>query len=340
MNNLPLISVIVPVYNAEKTIEACINSILSQDYKNIEIVLIDDGSKDSSLSLCEKYSNTNDNVHVFHYENAGAAEARNRGIDNANGDLIAFIDSDDLILPNYISYLYELMQEFSSDIAVCSYIKLYANKLKGYYSAGKFNSSLFETNNKDNYRVSFNRVEAVKRLLYQRNFISAPWGMLSKKSLFTNVRFPKGKRAEDMATIYRLFAEAKSVAYGDNKLYLYIQRKTNTVFSTSNLLNPDYYSHCINMVDFIRASMPEAIPAAKSRLFSACFQILSETPATDANKVLVGDIYQTIEDIRKDILKDSHGKLRNRAAAFISCISIPLLHKVLRIYYVINKSRL
>lgn len=341
MNNLPLISVIIPVYNAEKTISACVESLVAQDYKKLEILLIDDGSKDNSSDIINRLSSTYDNVFSFHYENAGAAEARNRGISVSKGELIAFVDSDDLVLPNYLSYLYGLMSEFNTDISVCSYIKLFANKHKKIYGNTSIFSEIYNTEKaslNNDYRVAYKRESAVIHLLYQRNFISSPWAMLSKRSLWNNVSFPKGKRAEDMATIYRLFASADSVAYGDKKLYLYILRKTNTIYSTSKLLNPDYFMHCKNMVSFIRASMPAALPAAKSRLFSACFQILSETPDNAENHSFVLEIYEAIDDIRKDVLLDAKGKLRNRVAALISCFSVKILHIILRFYYLSNKA--
>lgn len=334
MNNLPLISVIIPVYNAEKTIESCVLSILNCDYPNKEIILINDGSKDSSKGLIDVLDNRYDYVHAYHFENAGAAEARNRGIKEANGEYIAFVDSDDYVHEKYLTYLYELIKEFDSDIAVCSYSKIYVNNgVKVNYK------ETFKTNqpdNKEDYRVCFERKVAVERLLYQRNFISSPWAMLSKKSLWDNLSFPKGKRAEDMATIYKLFAISNKVSYGSRKYYLYVLSKNNTIFSTQNLLNPDYYDNCINMVNFIKEEIPEILPAAKSRLFSACFQILSETPNTKNNKAFIEKIYKTISEINDDIIKDKKGKPRNKAAAIISKTSIPLLHKMLRGYYIAN----
>lgn len=341
MNNLPLISVIIPVYNAAKTIEHCVGSVLSQDYENIEIILINDGSKDKSKDILNKLSDSHSNIYAYHFENAGAAEARNRGIEKAAGEYIAFIDSDDLILPNYLSYLHGLINEYNADIAVCSYSKLYAGK--NTYTEKKSNSEIYNTEKEksdNDYRVAFKREKAVENLLYQRHFISAPWGMISKKSLWKNVRFPKGKRAEDVATIYRLFAEADIVAYGEKKLYLYILRKTNTVFSTSSVLNPDYLSNCKDMVNYIKVAIPDILPAAKSRLFSACFQILSETPVNKKTASFVDKVYGVIDEIKKDILKDKKGKLRNRVAALLSCISIPFLHKLLRMYYIYNCKKL
>lgn len=341
MSNLPLISVIIPVYNAEKTITACVESLVSQDYKNHEILLINDGSKDSSPSIIDELAVKYGNVFSYHYKNAGAAEARNRGILRAKGELIAFVDSDDLVLPNYLSYLYGLMSEYNTDISVCSYTKLYANKRKKIYGSSSIFSEIYNTekaSTNTDYRVAYKRESAVTHLLYQRNFISSPWAMLSKRSLWDNVSFPKGKRAEDMATIYRLFAAADSVAYGDKKLYLYILRKTNTIYSTSKLLNPDYLAHCKNMVSFIDVSMPVALPAAKSRLFSACFQILSETPDNSENHAFITDLYKTVNEIKKDVLLDPKGKLRNRVAALISCFSVKFLHAILRFYYLSNKA--
>lgn len=337
MKNGRLISVVIPVYNAEETIEKCVKAVLNSDYDSLEIILVDDGSKDSSLKICEKLQSEHSNVHVYHYENAGAAAARNRGIHHANGEFIAFIDSDDLITSDYFTVLYANAEKNNSDVSVCGYKKIYGESAYNETLNSLLSGSYDETP-LTNDTFIYDTEDAVKNLLYQRNFISSPWAMISKKSLWNEIQFPEGKRAEDVATIYRLFAKAKKVSYVDAKLYLYYQSKQSTIYTTQSVLNPDYYSNCIDMVNFIQANMPSALHAAKSRLFSACFQILSETKMSSGNKVFIRKLYKTIKDIRLDILSDKNGKTRNRCAALLSFLGTPVLHLLLRIYYKLKTS--
>lgn len=328
----------MPIYNAEKTIENSIKSVLLSTYRNIEIILVDDGSTDQSPYICDRLAKRHENIIVYHNENGGAARARNFGIEHASGDLISFVDSDDFVSNNYFEVLINLLNETDADIAVCGHKKVYGN-----------HKEILEheiINSNDNTPdvplsvLSYSKIEALNGLLYQRNFISAPWGMLSKKELFNNVKFPAGKRAEDMATIYKLFANASKVARTDAKLYMYYQNKTGTIYTTQSSLNPDYYDNCIEMLQFIENNYSDAVNAAKSRLFSACFQILSETPANNDNKVFINKLYGTIKQLRLDIMFDNNGKPRNRVAAMISIVSIKMLHKLLNSYYSFKLNKL
>ena len=125
-----LISVIVPVYNVEKYIDKCIKSIISQDYTNLEIWLVDDGSTDSSGEVCDKYAESDQRIIVIHKDNGGLSDARNVALDRMQGKYVLFIDSDDYIEKNYISYLYMLLKDYQSDISICNF--KYVNE-KGRY---------------------------------------------------------------------------------------------------------------------------------------------------------------------------------------------------------------
>ena len=123
-----LISVIVPIYNVEQYLEKCIESIISQTYKNLQIILIDDGSNDKSGKICNKYAEKDKRVVVIHKENAGVSEARNTGLDNAKGEWITFVDADDWIEEEYCQRLYNLVIETNSDVALCGYNRVVGTK--------------------------------------------------------------------------------------------------------------------------------------------------------------------------------------------------------------------
>ncbi len=326
MEKKPLISVIIPVHNAEDTLDVCIQSIEMQEFKEYEIILVDDGSTDQSGIICDTRAEENETIRVFHTENRGAAAARNFGVRQAEGEVVAFVDSDDTVSEIYLSYLWELMQEYDSDIAVCSYDKVYEGNKVIEVDVGE-----------DEVRFCISGEDAVESLLYQKYFLSVPWGMISKKGLWDKVRFPEDTKAEDMGTIYRLFAAADKVAYGSESEYQYYQRKNNTMFSTCDERNRDYYKHCREMITYVKANVPSCRKAAVSRFFSACFQILSETPMDEEHQEMIRQIYRDIRKMQNTVLLDPKAKLRNRMAAALSLISIRMMHSILRAYYIINR---
>ena len=326
MSNKPLISVIIPVYNAEDTLDKCIQSVREQEMKDYEIILVDDGSTDQSKIICDTWAEEDAMVSVYHTENKGAAAARNYGVSKAQGEFIAFVDSDDTISEIYLSYLWELMKEYDSDIAVCSYDKVYEGNRVIEVDVGP-----------DEVRFCISGEDAVENLLYQKYFLSVPWGMISRKTLWDKVKFPENTKAEDMGTIYKLFAAADKVSYGSATEYQYYQRKTNTMFSTCDERNKDYYRHCREMIVYIKKNMPSCRKAAVSRFFSACFQILSETPMDEAHAGLAEQVYCDIKKMQNTVLLDPKAKLRNRGAAALSLVSIRLMHMMLRLCYIVNR---
>ena len=195
----PLISVIVPVYNVENYLDKSIGSILAQTYQNLELILVDDGSKDASGAMCDAWRAKDARIRVIHQANGGQALARNHGIDEAAGAYLAFIDSDDWIAPDYLETLYRLLQEHRAEISIC-------DKQMIYESGGQAKSSEEE----DQIRDYTNR-EALKALFYQREIDNSPWGKLYRASLFNGVRFPEGKIYEDLGTIYRLLYQCEAV---------------------------------------------------------------------------------------------------------------------------------
>lgn len=349
------ISVIIPVYNAEKYIEPCVQSILKQSFQEFELLLIDDGATDKSGEICDTLAETDSRITVFHNDNGGAAAARNYGVQKAKGEYIAFVDSDDTVNENYLEYLYQMALENGADISVCGFRKVYPEKISE--QGAEISSGNGEEKAEDNQSdrtsekeriqesnnteiLCFADTDGLKNLLYQRYFLSVPWGMISKKELWKNVEFPEGTKAEDMGTIYRLFAESKMIVYGKCTYYDYYQRAGNTMFSTMSERNVDYFTHSREMVRYIKENYPGLMAAARSRHFSACFQILSETPKAEDNVKFLGKIYLDIKRIRKYILKDKEAKMRNRIAALISMVSISFLHQILQMYYKSQRDKL
>ncbi len=266
--NRPLISVIVPVYNVESYLPQCIDSILAQTYENLEIILVDDGSTDSSGRICEDYAGRDPRIKTIHKPNEGLADARNRGIQAARGVYCSFVDSDDHIAGDCIAYLYDMADTYGAQIAVCGYQKVHNNDLgrdsdqDGTYKA----VSVYDTFN------------ALSALLYQRGIITAAWGRLFRRELFNAIRFPKGRQHEDVAVMYRLFDQAETIAVGYERKYYYLQRPGSIVHSAFDGKRMDYIAFTRECIEYMQGRHPALVSAAVSRHFSACFELLAGIP--------------------------------------------------------------
>lgn len=208
------ISVVVPIYNVELFLERCLDSLIRQSYRNLELILINDGSTDKSGEICEIYKKRDNRIKVVHKNNGGLSEARNVGIDHATGDYIAFIDSDDWIHEEYFSILYNILQKTRSNIAVCDFLKVYES-----------NNLDYEIKDLDCSVQIFSRNEALNALagdLYVQMVIAC--GKLYERSLFEEIRFPLGKLHEDEFVTYKLFANSEKIVYTSLKIYYYWQR--------------------------------------------------------------------------------------------------------------------
>ena len=173
-----LISIIIPVYNVEKYINKCLESVINQTYRNLEIILVDDGSEDKSGKICEEISIKDNRIRVIHKENGGLSDARNIGLDNSNGEYIAFIDSDDFIERDMIEFLYYNINKYDADISICSnYI---------------FDEEECIDNSTKEIKV-YNRLEILKEVLLDEKIRSYAWNKMYKRDLFYNIIFPKGR---------------------------------------------------------------------------------------------------------------------------------------------------
>lgn len=213
MNN-ELLSVIVPVYNVEKYICKCVDSILNQTYKNLEIILIDDGSKDSSGAKCDELAKKDNRIKVYHKENGGLSDARNYGIQKSTGKYLGFVDSDDFINLNMFQILMDNIKQYDADISTCARITINEGTNIDTY-----------TKNEPNEPKCLTSRDAIIDLFTKNEYVfHAAWDKIYKRELFRNIEFPVGRLFEDAAIMYRLFEKAKTIVTTKSKLYYYIQR--------------------------------------------------------------------------------------------------------------------
>lgn len=217
-NHNPKISVIVPVYNVEKYLRRCVDSILAQTFTDFELLLIDDGSKDKSGEICDEYAKTDNRVKVFHKENGGVSSARNLGLDNAKGEYLFFFDGDDWLDPIYLTDLYFAAIEHNTDIVACDYFVDLTNSESNYIKQ-KYNS---------------NNISCIKNFL-NNNIGGYLWNKIIRKSVFTNndIKFSKDIAIwEDLLVIIKLYTCTEKIYYVPKAYYHYI--KYNSSSATYN----------------------------------------------------------------------------------------------------------
>ena len=243
-----LISVIIPVYRVEKYLDECVKSVVRQTYKNLEIILIDDGSTDACPSICDKWAELDNRIKVIHKLNGGLSDARNAGINIAKGEYITFVDSDDYISGDYIEQMYSRITS-DIDIVCAGYIRVTDN--------GKIIENCHGTN------TILTKNEAMRELVENGLIATTAWGKLYRKKLFSELRFDYGKYHEDIYIMHEILHRVRKVIVSEMGLYYY---RVNDQSITGVKFNPKHqdavYSQ-LKRLNFIKASYPELINIQK-----------------------------------------------------------------------------
>ncbi len=207
---MPKVSIIIPIYNVEAYVCRCLDSILHQTYKDYEVILINDGSTDDTLSVVQPYADQNESIHIYSFANAGVSAARNRGIELSNGEYIMFIDSDDYIEPTMLEDMVNYAQKYNCDIVNCGY--------RIDFKMLRFYRRICRTGIMTSY-------EALDSLVLSQGMTNYPWGKLYRRSCFDTIRFPEDKtHFEDAYTIFKLLLHAQTIGNIGKRYYHYMHR--------------------------------------------------------------------------------------------------------------------
>lgn len=236
-----LISIIVPVYNVDAYIQDCLNSIARQTYKNIEVIMVDDGSTDASGQICDRYCELDERFHVIHKKNVGVSSARNSGLEAARGEYIGFVDPDDWIDEYMYEMLYADMSEHDVDVVTCAYYEIYRSSttiksfpLRGMVSSDKALESL---------------------MLY---FDAYLWCRLYRRQVFDGIRFIEGRNYEDVEAMPRLILNCKYIFFDDRPMYYYRLKREGSIVATNNVKNiQDYFYSYMDILKNMKQSRPD-----------------------------------------------------------------------------------
>lgn len=225
-----LVSIIVPVYNVETYVGKCLESLMAQTYKNIEILVIDDGSTDNSGIICDRYMKKNEKIRVIHQSNAGLSAARNIGLDYCRGDFIMFVDSDDFVHPEMCEILIDNIERYDGDICLAKFQRIGEGKaVKEYYIDEQYSVEVFS------------KKQIFEKLL-DANFgvyVATAWGKLYRRKLFTNLRYEVGRLHEDEFIIHKILDKVDKAVCLDVKLYYYLQRSDSIMGRKFNVKRLD-----------------------------------------------------------------------------------------------------
>ena len=212
----PLISVIIPVYNVEKYLNKCITSVVEQTYKNLEIIIVDDGSTDQSPEICDEWKKRDSRIQVVHSSNGGAGKARNTALDMATGDYVTFVDSDDYIAPQMYQVL---LEQFYDGIGIveCNYSMVYDDSEK------------FKEERKIYKIHTYSAMQAMHENINDHIFRQPIWNKMYRKDVIKGIYFPTGNKIDDEFWTYQAIGNASKLIYIDQKLYAYRQQEQSVM---------------------------------------------------------------------------------------------------------------
>lgn len=277
---MDLISVIVPVFKVEAYLEKCVESITNQTYKNLEIILVDDGSPDNCPQICDSCAQKDKRIKVVHQNNSGAGKARNKALDIAKGDFIAFVDSDDYLSPYMMEFLHGLFSE-KVDIVECG------------YCTTKNNMADFDDISQPYHEKRVGNIDAMRANISDTFFRQLIWNKLYRKSVIANIRFPEGKKIDDEFWTYQVIGNARSLVSTDKVLYAYRQQESSVMHLLTKKSRLQAIEAKMQRHAYITTNMPEIVFDSALNLWLSCIyqgQLLLKEPKDDENDKIWTDL--------------------------------------------------
>lgn len=311
----PLISVIIPIYNVKEYLKRCLDSVIAQDYENMEVILVDDGSLDDSGAIADEYSVKDKRIKVIHQKNGGLSNARNNGLKIARGEYVTFIDSDDYVAPDYVSYMFNLLKKtnFKAPMAICSLMNVYED------TGRKQDCGNGE-------EVVLTGKECIERMCYHDLVDTCAYAKLTKRELYDRVKFPEGKLFEDIGTTYRLFMQADTVACGFKAKYYYAIRSGSIVTSGFNEQKLELLEMTDQMAKDVVEKYPDLNKAVLRRQVYARFSTLNQTLNSNDNQVkkIRHDLLKYLRDNKRAVLSDDKTPKRDHLAYMMLNLGFPI----------------
>lgn len=312
MGSRSMVSVIIPIYRAEKYIRRSVASAQAQTYPNLEIVLIDDGSPDQCPRLCDRFAAEDARIRVVHQVNGGVSAARNAGLMAASGEWAFFLDADDQMLPDTIETLMQMHDDYFADICIVNFRNVPDNTSMVFQQEKTSSARVMECN------------EALCNMLYQTMFDTSAWGKLVPLRIARQHLFPLGQIYEDLATVSHWFPNVGKVAYLSEKKYLYTINSEGIVSQSYSIRNGlDEKKAMDALYQFIVENLPEAICAVTARRFSSYCHILLSVGKDQPNfRLLRHEIYHIMKHDCSRVMFNRRARLKPVLAQGYSCFLV------------------
>ena len=314
-----LISVILPVYNVANYMSYSIETLLNQSYKNLEIILVDDGSTDESGNICDEIQNKDSRVTVIHTKNQGVSAARNAGMDYVHGEYLTFMDPDDIMGKYHIENLYNAAKKTDANFVITGYTKITVNSTKPI------------ENKKPKSTVILDPSQALTSVMdFQSVYQEQPWGKLYKKNLFSFLHFPVGKFYEDRFVTYKVIFNAKKIAYEDACDYYYLTNRSESTMNQGGEKILFSLEASREILNFTKEKMPKAIWAAERRYYGELIGQFSYFSLIN-KKHLADLLFKEIRKVRKEAISSKNIYNSTKAAYILSYLGKHLFQTICKI---------
>lgn len=315
----PEISVIVPVYNAENTIRVCVDSILNQSYQNFELILVDDGSQDGSLQICNDYMKKDRRIRVCRIEHGGLSAARNHGIDQARGTYLSFVDADDYLGREYLMLLADMIHRYSVGIAV----------IKGKMVAAGRETGTHDADIRMPVELLSKEQALREALIGQDKFGVAACGKIYHRRLWEKIRFPLGVLYEDLITIPWVFAQNEQVAYQPSVQYYYVMTPGSITHHPISEKDWDIIRNVKQLADYIDEEFPQLHDAAVARMVKDHICYLYRLVDAKEYSSIYLKLRNDYQAYWREALKNRYVPLRHKMQMFL-LLTNPALYKAVR----------
>lgn len=309
MNEQKLLSIIIPIYNVEAYLEKCVNSVRNQTYKNIEIILVDDGSPDKCPEICDRFAKEDDRINVIHKENGGQGSARNMGLDIAKGDYIAFIDSDDYVDENMYEIMIEALERTDSDMSFCGF---YSHSGVRVVESTKFRNEHIWQN-----------AEQLLEALFKVEAIGNPCNKVCKSELFSDIRFPEGVAREDIYIMHNLYGKCSRAVHTGKSLYHYLVREGSSEhqgFDPKFLISIQIAE---DRREYVRANFPRLLSYADHSCYGERICAINMIVRSGCEK-----LYPDILDELKDYIRNNQPDTKEFKKLRREILYFPLIYKI------------
>lgn len=306
---MPLVSVIVPAYNASEFLEQCLDSVAMQSLDDFEVLIVDDGSEDSTASIADSFQHMDERFHLIRQENGGVSSARNTGLEHAKGRFVTFVDADDALHPRALASMYGAMRDNKANVCITAYAKF----------RGDWRSEGVRVPRRPGQPEIYSYQEAMKEALYQKRILNSPWGaMIERRLMGTDRRFRVGIRYEDLDAFYRFYEGVERIVYLPFPYYLYRENPNGFIHKWSRD-RLDVLDVTDRLGEYMESRHPDLAKAASDRRFSAHFNMLLlmlkygiDDPRSFSRCLAV------VKEGRRAAILDSNVRLKNKLGAIAS----------------------